>query len=302
MNSPIHATALARSAARQLNTAMADRPAPAMGRKLTIRDVAELPERAAVSHAPRVAAGKQGAVARAMARQSGLTLEQLAETTRHAALSAHSPAAAAAALHQGPEQGLNQTHGWRTRDMPDEAVAQVTTSSRCSIGALASMCDDLNGSLPVDGQLPVDALIVKLVASCLNLHPALNATRLAGGIDNRAAHKLAVAVLVDEQWRTPVLDDASRLGLASIAQWMSTSSSAEHEFATNDDDRHGNHGDNHGGNHDDGTFFIFDMRAQAQHALQSSAITRCGAALIITPLHADAIDGIDHHAAACGRH
>ena len=280
-------TALARSAARQLNRSMDDQSIAANGGRLTLRDVAELPPRSATLRAPRLGADAQGAVARAMARQSGVTLEQLQYDLRHAARLADSSATPVSGLgtSQLPANG-GQTrphHGQHHGQNDKHAVEQHTATAHCDPQNMLAMCADLQGSVAATGEQLLDALVISLVARCLNVHRALRASpsdRLGG--DSEAVN-VAIAMRIDGQWHMPVLHNLAHLGIAAIAQQLSALARGAAEQALSHNSKLA---------HRD-ALSIFNVPAQMHSTLRTDAAN--GASLTITPM-------LQASLATCGRH
>ena len=288
---PAQPSALARSAARQLNRPVHDHCSTGSSAELKLRDVAELPRRDAVLHTARVVADAQGPVARAMARQSGVSLEQLRHNTDRAAMAAAQLAAA-----RGVDSNSLSPHSAQDQPPADNAIGQHTATANCNAQNLLAMCADLQDSLALPGQLAgqlagqllLDALIVRLVARCLSLHPTLCAAPSASHSDHNDALNIAISMRIDEQWQMPTLRNVKHLGIASLAQHMGALSIAASGQTLSDDADTASHL---------GVFSVLNSPVQMHDTLH--AAVACGASLRITPA-LDASCTVGEHSASVG--
>jgi len=222
------ATPLARSAARQAQRDI-DELARG-GARVTLADVSA-PRAATAAPPPRLRDGAAGAVAQAMARQSGVAV------TAQAPPRSSAPAAAQRGVDDDPvAPRLGEEHGFppsrRTpltnmrRVIADRLAASKRDaphyymSVECIADALLDMRRDMNATLPGDEQLSVNDLILGLTARCLARHPALNAAWAGDAIVTFQHVNLAVAVAVDGGLVTPVLRMADRLSLRAVHAQM----------------------------------------------------------------------------------
>lgn len=218
------ATALARSAARQAGRGIDDfEPS---GARLRLRDVTG-GEPAAVPPEATARPVGGGAVLRAMARQSGMTAEQLRAT---APVAQGAPAAPPPSPAQGtdldPQSGFPPSRREPLTPMRRVIAARLATSKReaphyymsaeCLADPLLAMRRDLNAALPPEERLSVNDLVLKLTACCLARDPRLNAAWAGDAIARFEQVNLAVAVAVGGGLVTPVLRDAGAMGLRRL--------------------------------------------------------------------------------------
>ena len=229
------ATPLARSAARQAERAIEELAAArGGGARVTLADVIGPRADRQACATPRLRDGAAGAVAQAMARQSGVDIAALARgaalPAAHAAMrgdtvAAHSGTAELDEAHGFPPSRRTRLSGMR-RVIADRLAASKRDtphyymSSECQADALLAMRRDLNAALPEPARLSVNDLILGFTAHCLARHPALNAAWGGDGIVTFEHVNLAVAVAVDGGLVTPVLRHAEALSLRQIHAQM----------------------------------------------------------------------------------
>ena len=239
------ASALARSAARQARRAIEDVAAARDDGRVSITDITGTATAVATPQPPRLRDGASGALARAMARQSGLTIAELpgATSTRAAPLAAITPLRTAAVRATSPikdrapdeatfdeRQGFPPSRRLALSSMRRVIADRLSTSKReaphyymsvdCQADALLAMRRDLNATLPEGERLSVNDLILAMTAHCLAHHRALNAAWAGDALVEFEHVNLAVAVAVDGGLVTPVLRHADALSLGAIHAGM----------------------------------------------------------------------------------
>lgn len=231
------ATPLARSAARQAERAIEELAAAREGgARVMLADVIGPRADRQACATPRLRDGAGGAVAQAMARQSGVDIAVLASVRGVPLPAAHAAMRGAAVAADIATAELDEAHGFppsrRTRlsgmrrVIADRLAASKRDaphyymSSECQADALLAMRRDLNATLSESARLSLNDLILGFTAHCLARHPALNAAWGGDDIVTFQHVNLAVAVAVDGGLVTPVLRHAEALSLRQIHAQM----------------------------------------------------------------------------------